>query len=163
MADAYFRAQILDAQTVAHGGTLTGTRLVSAALVTQRGGVSTSSPLLGRFHRALVALKVTAAAAGATDKLDVYVQKDVGKPGDPQWTDFIHFTQVLGNGGAIIQVAELVNDGTNPTAPMHAIQNQALAVGVNHGPWSDDWRIAWTVTDGGTASFTFEVEASLWA
>ncbi len=47
---------------------------------------------------ALFQLDVTAAATEVGDLLDVYLQHSFD--GGTTWDDFVHFTQVLGDGGA---------------------------------------------------------------
>ena len=142
--------------------TSSGTALVSAVAGTgtlNELSVSGYRPKLGRFNRALALLNVTAAATAGGDTLDVYLQKNVGPPSNLVWTDFVHFTQVLGNGGVKQHVAEIAGLVT-PTAAMHAVQDAALSAGVNQGPWSDDWRIKWVVV--GTGTFTFSIALALW-
>ncbi len=104
-------------------------------------------------------LNVTAAATDAGDTLDVYVQHS--SDGGTTYDDFIHFTQVLGNGGAKKFVAHWV--GTiAPTSALHAPADAALAAGVNQGPIGDTLRVKWVIVDAGTAnvSFTFSVTMS---
>lgn len=143
--------------------TSSSTALASAAAGTDTINplsVSANRPQFGRFNRALLLLDVTAAATLAGDTLDVYIQKNVGSKANLVWTDFIHFTQVLGNGGVKQHVAEVTTDAAAPTSAMHAAQDAALAAGVNQGPWSDDWRIKWVVV--GTGTFTFSVAVQAW-
>lgn len=47
----------------------------------------------------IAVLDVTAAGTDAGDTLDVYIDECVDGVGD-QWVNIIHFTQILGNGGA---------------------------------------------------------------
>ena len=104
-------------------------------------------------------LNVTAAATEAGDKLNVYIQSspDSGTTYD----DFIHFTEVLGNGGAVKHIA-VVNFRGAPTSSLHTPNDAALSVGVNQGPVSNLWRVKWVVTDASTdnASFTFSISVS---
>lgn len=135
------------------------TTLVASAARTVSGTAIAAEQSLGLYSRATVLLDVTVAAAAAGDTLDVYIQKNVASEGTPVWTDFVHFTQVLGNGGAKQFVAE-VQATIAPTAALHVVQDAALAAGVNQGPWSDRWRVKWVIA-GATQSFTFSVEAVL--
>lgn len=135
------------------------TTLLASAARTASGTAAAATQGLGRYDRGLLLLDVSAAAAAAGDTLDVYVQKAVGADANPAWTDFVHFTQCLGNGGAKQHVAELVAI-IAPTSALHVVQAAALAAGVNQGPWSDRWRIQWVIA-GATQSFTFSVEAAM--
>lgn len=131
--------------------------LLASAARTASGNALAALGQLAQFRRCLLLLDVTAAAAAVGDLLDVYVQKNVGLDAATAiWTDFVHFTQVLGNGGAKQFVAEITTDGQTPENELHAIQDAALAVGVTQGPWSDDWRIKWVIA-GATPSFTFRL------
>jgi hypothetical protein len=126
-----------------------------------RGSSNTSGRLAkvqaGRFKRATIFLNVTAAATLVGDTLDVYVQKNVGSEDVPVWQDMVHFTQVLGNGGAKQFLAHLLSDTV--TTALGAPQDGTLAAGVANGPWGDGWRVKWVVV--GTGSFTFSVFAHL--
>ncbi|MFN8525116.1 MAG: hypothetical protein U0821_18625 [Chloroflexota bacterium] len=115
---------------------------------------------MGRFERAVMLLDVTAAPGAGTDTLNVYVQKNVGARGTEVWTDFVSFTQTVGGGGTKQHVAEVCATAS-PTSSMHLVQDGQLAAGtVNHGPWSDQWRVK-TVTAGGGSAFTFTLTAHL--
>lgn len=105
---------------------------------------------------AILILDVTVAGTLVGDLLDVYVQHswDDGTSFD----DFVHFTQVLGNGGAKKHLAFWALYGTAPSTPMKAPQDAALAVGVQQGPLGATWRVKWVIANGGgTHSFTFSV------
>lgn len=126
---------------------------------TASGNVTYSDGLLSRYKTALIMLDITAAATAVGDTLDVYVQKNLALPSESAiWTDFAHFTQALGNGGAKQFVAELTQEDI--TSGMHIVQDGALAAGVNGGPWGDQWRVKWVIA-GATPSFTFSVRALL--
>lgn len=119
--------------------------------------------ILGSFEDIMAGvfyLDVTAAAAAAGDTLDVYVQSAVNTSGG--WNDFIHFTQVLGNGGAKQYVATwqpLAAAETDIIAP----QNGAIAVGVVQNIQAFTWKVKWVIVNGGggTQSFTFSLKAEL--
>lgn len=119
--------------------------------------VGTPVMTFGSYRSAMISLVVTSAATLAGDTLDVYIQKNVGPEDSPVWHDFVHFTQVLGNGGAKTHVAQVASDDI--TTPMGALKDAALAAGVESGPWSDRWRVKWVVA--GTGNFTFAVYAQL--
>ena len=75
--------------------------------------------------------------------------------------DFLHFTEVLGNGGVVKHIA-IVNFRVTPTSSLHTPNDAGLSVGVNQGPVSNLWRAKWVVTDASTdnASFTFSISVS---
>lgn len=109
----------------------------------------------------ILVLDVTSAGSVAGDTLDVYVQHswDDGTSFD----DFVHFTQVLGNGGAKKFLAYWLIYGGSPTTPLKAPQDGALAVGVQQGPVGNIWRVKWTIVNGGgTHAFTFSVGVQQW-
>lgn len=105
-------------------------------------------------------LDVTAAATDATDTLDVYI--DFSPDGGTSWVNAIHFTQVLGNGGAKKELAKITaNTGlATPTAPLSiaadaasgAVRNISLFECVRYRSVSVD-----ASTDNG--SFTWSLKA----
>lgn len=135
------------------------TLLASAARTSTGQGTAVTG--LGAYKSATIFLDVTAAATDATDTLDVYVEysPDAGTT----WDNFVHFTQVLGNGGPKQFVAHVNLFGAAPDA-MHAV-GEALAAGsVRQVDFGDRLRVRWEITDGGgggNVSFTFAVKASL--
>lgn len=135
------------------------TLLASAARTSSSTAAVTISNL--QLVRSLVVqLDVTAAATDVGDLLDVYLQHSVD---GTNYDDFIHFTQVLGNGGAKKYLAHWHRDVT-PTTAQHAPNDGALAAGVAQGPVGcSAWRVKWVVVDAGTddASFTFSVKAQV--
>lgn len=98
-------------------------------------------------------LNVTAAAAAVGDTLDVKVQTTID---GTNWTDVCHFTQVLGNGGAVIIYAKLQGD-----AAQAMYTDGALAAGSVRHLFGDQYRVSYTIGDGGAhgQSFTFSVTA----
>ena len=124
-------------------------------------GVSDSIPVsqairaflqAGLFH-----LKLSAAATEVGDTCDVYIQSSCD--GGMTWTDFIHFTQLLGNGGAKSYFAHFTAVGA-PTAALHAPEDAALAAGVKQGAIGDLLRVKWVIVDAtttGNVSFNFGV------
>jgi hypothetical protein len=102
----------------------------------------------------LVELDVTAAAAAVGDTLDVFVQTMLD---GVNWVDIVHFTQVLGNGGAKRYFAVLA-----PNAGQAMFENaSALAVSTIRNILGDQYRVRYTIVDGGAhgQSFTFAVWA----
>lgn len=136
--------------------------------VLQASGVQTASgnsgPLSNHFEvleAAILILDVTVAGSVAGDTLDAYVQHswDEGTSFD----DFVHFTQVLGNGGAKKALGYWLVYGGSPTTPMKAPQDAALAVGVQQGPVGPTWRVKWVIVNGGGShTFTFSVNVQQW-
>ena len=96
-------------------------------------------------------LDLTAAAAAVGDTLDVVVQT---KSDQTNWLDVVHFTQVLGNGGAKRYLA------TISTAVNQAMieVGTALTAGNVRNLFGDEYRCSWTIA-GATPSFTFSVWA----
>ena len=113
-----------------------------------------------RLKSAVLLLTVSVAATDAADTLDIYVQHSVD--GGTTYDDFIHFTQVLGNGGAKKFITSWARD-LAPESELKAPADKTLAAGVLQGPLGGTWRIAWVIVDSGDAnqSFTFKVEAQL--
>lgn len=100
-------------------------------------------------------LDVTAAATEAGDLLDVFVQT---KADGTNFVDVVHFTQVLGNGGAKRFYAKI-----NADVVMTEFENAtALGAAAVRDIIGDEWAIRWAITDvatTGNASFTFSVIA----
>ena len=100
-------------------------------------------------------IDVTAAADDVDDTLNVFIQSF--KHGI--WEDLVHFTEVLGNGGAVKEITEWARD-VAVDAEILAPQDAALAEGVKQGGiLGTDLRIKWVVVDptGADATFTFSV------
>lgn len=96
-------------------------------------------------------LDVTAAQTDATDTLDCFIQVMID---DANWIDVVHFTQVLGNGGAKRHVAKVVAGGALSTFEVAS----ALAAGAERAILSDKLRARWVIVGGvGDGSFTFSV------
>lgn len=96
-------------------------------------------------------LDVTAAATDTGDTLDVFVQTKIGS----SWYDVVHFTQVLGDGGA----KEYVSKVTAGAALTEYETGTALGAAAVRDLCGDQWRARFAITDAGTdnASFTFSV------
>lgn len=113
--------------------------------------------LTNSFSSALFVLDVTAAATEVGDLLDVYI--DVS-PDGTTWINTIHFTQVLGNGGAKKEMAKINNDLLeNPDAVITIAADCGSGVVRNTGvlPYI---RYRSAITDAGTdnASFTYSLK-----
>ena len=101
-------------------------------------------------------LDVTAAATEAGDTLDVFVQTSVD---GVNWIDIVHFTQVLGNGGAKRHVAKILRD----VAEAMFEAGTALAAGAVRNIFGTKFRVRWTIADVatlGNQSFNFSVNAN---
>lgn len=134
--------------------------LASAARGVSGNAVLTKPPNPERIAGGIFMLNVTAAATDATDTLDVYLQSSIDE--GVTYDDFVHFTQVLGNGGAKKFLAEwMARTGApnNPETEMHAPSDAAMAAGVKQGPVGPLWRVKWVIVDpgAGVASFTFSL------
>ena len=99
-------------------------------------------------------LDITSAATEADDTFDLFVQTKIGD----DWLDVVHFTQVLGNGGAKTyyekQNKQLTEAGFESGA--------TLAAGAVRNLVGSDWRVRWAIVDptGANASFTFSVKGA---
>jgi hypothetical protein len=101
---------------------------------------------------------LTAAATDVQDLLDVYVQTLLD---GTNWTDVVHFTTCLGNGGALRYI-EKIETGTSEAG---FEVGAALAAGTVRHLFGDAWRVRWDITESGPASgsgtglaaFTFSV------
>jgi len=128
---------------------------LASAARTPSGSQVVLLPDTGRVRALLAQLDVTAAATESSDTLDVFLQSTL----DGQtWDDFVHFTQVLGNGGVKSFLAKWVRD-VSPTVALAAPKDGTLAAGVNQGPVGNTWRVKRTIVDGGGSptSFTFSL------
>lgn len=135
--------------------------LKSSSTVTDAGSVNVTAVTgLGWASYALFLLSVTAAATGAGDTLDVYI--DTSPDGGTTWVNAVHFTQVIGNGGAKKEWAVVSVSGA-PAATATAVTSDAASGVVRPAVLGDALRVRHTVVDGGSAaqSFTFSVTALL--
>jgi len=97
-------------------------------------------------------LNLTAAATDAEDTLDAYVQTLV----NGVWVDVVHFTQMLGNGGAKRYFAK-VSAGL---AEAMFENGSSLAAGAVRHLCGDAWRVRWVIVDADADGlFTFSVSA----
>ena len=128
-------------------------------ITTAAGAIDTTSGEINvpYDHRAIeFCFDLTAAATDVTDTLDVSIQAFVGG----QWVDVVHFTQVLGNGGAKRYFAKI-----NATAAVTMFENAtALAAGSVRDLVSTRYRVRYVQVDANSnAAFTFTVKATpLW-
>lgn len=100
-------------------------------------------------------LDVSAAATDAADTLDVFVQT---KLDGTNWVDVVHFTQVLGNGGAKRFFAKIETD----TAVTMFENGTALGAAAVRALFGREWRARWAIVDADAdGSFTFSLVAIL--
>jgi hypothetical protein len=106
-------------------------------------------------------LIVRSAGTALADKLDVTIQQshDKNDIDSSAWDEFVAFTQVAGNGGAVQHIAQwtrAVSPETEVRAP-----NTALAAGnVVQGPIGQHLRVVATITDDTTPTFDWKLMAS---
>jgi hypothetical protein len=133
------------------------TLLASGARGATAGTNATAVTGLDAIKRLLVLLDVTAAAAENTDTLDVYI--DVLGPDAATYLNAIHFTQMLGNGGAKKFFAVL--DPSAPGALDIDVTADAAAGAVRPALFGSAVRVRYVIADAGgaAASFTFSVTA----
>ncbi len=116
--------------------------------------------LLSKFEVATFMLNVISATTEAGDTLDVFIDLSLDTV---TWFNGIHFTQVLGNGGAKIFVAQL----TFPTAAVADINVTADgAANSARNLWAPHVRVGWNNTDANAnvnAIFNFQVSVALQA
>ena len=112
----------------------------------------------GERHRFGIVLAVTAAQTEITDLLNVYV--DVS-PDNVTWLNAVHFTQVLGNGGAVSFFAVL--DPSNPPATVTDTTADAAAGVVRPSLFGAYMRARWVIFDGGGAAVSFTFSVAAWA
>lgn len=131
----------------------TNITLQAAAAQTATGNGSAVDGL-GEFEQATWQLELTAAATDVGDTLDVFIQTTVD---GTTWLDIVHFTQMLGNGGAKRYIAK-----TNAAQPLTMIETgTALAAAAVRNLFGDQYRVRWAITDADAdCSFTFSVKAN---
>ncbi|MEK7992897.1 MAG: hypothetical protein AAB403_03735 [Planctomycetota bacterium] len=107
----------------------------------------------------LVQLDVTAAATEVGDTLDVYV--DMAIDDGTKWHNLIHFTQVVGNGGAKTFIACIKNDNPGASA-VFATTSDAAAGATRQIGFGDRIRFRTVTVDAtttGNLSFTYSLKA----
>lgn len=136
------------------------TQLLASAARTASGVSVLPTAVPAGIVAAVFQLDVTAAATAVGDTLDVYIQHTVD---GTNYDDFVHFTQVLGNGGAKRFMARWNGIGAAPESELGAPQDAAMSAGVLQQPVGNTWRVKWVIVDADTddASFTFSVSAAL--
>ena len=112
------------------------------------------------YREMILQLDVTAAATDVGDTLDVYV--DMAIDGGLKWCNIVHFTQVLGNGGAKTFHAIIKNDNPGASA-VFATTSDAAAGATRQVGFGNNLRYRAVTVDAGTAnvSFTFTLKAFL--
>jgi hypothetical protein len=137
------------------GGSLILKGVADATLLTtQTAVVATGSNGIVNLPRPLSGfvceLDVTSAATLVGDTLDVFIQNTLDQ--NAKWTDAVHFSQILGNGGAKRYLDKIV---CNQTVNEFEV-GSALGAGTVRHLFGDQWRCRWVVA-GGSPSFTFTV------
>jgi len=99
-------------------------------------------------------LDVTAAATDADDTLNVFIQTSID---NTNWVDVVHFTEVLGNGGAKRYYAKI----TSAVNTAEFENGAALGAAAVRNIVGDQWRVRFAIVDptGANVSFTFSVTA----
>lgn len=107
------------------------------------------------FEMLAAQLDVTAAATETGDTLDVFVQTTID---GTNWLDIIHFTQVLGDGGAKRYISKI----SASLALTEYETGSALGAAAVRHVFGSQYRVRWAITDASTdnASFTFSVTAN---
>jgi hypothetical protein len=107
---------------------------------------------LGGWQQLHIYLVITAAAAAAGDKLDLYVDSSMDEGGS--WFNVIHFVQILGTTSVPYQALAC----SAGTAATYANVTNDVGAGATPGAWAGDLiRLRATLTDAGGAAFTFGV------
>jgi hypothetical protein len=112
------------------------------------------------FRTALFVLDVSAAATAAGDTLDVYVDTSLD---GITWINAVHFTQVLGNGGAKREIAKLTADPLADPDNVLAVDADAAVTVVRNVGVMPYIRHRSVLVDATTddASFTYSLVALL--
>ncbi len=136
------------------------TTTLLAVTTTVAGAIDTEgdSVRLPRAPNGMVfVLDVTAAATASADTLDVSVQTRIDDGVGATWHQVVHFTQVLGDGGAKQYVEKMTFAATEAGYE----SGSALGAGTVRNLAGDQWRVAWVQVDATTqnAAFTFSVTA----
>jgi hypothetical protein len=106
-----------------------------------------------RLAGGIFLLALASAATAVGDTLDVFLQHS---PDGTLWDDFVHFTQMLGNGGAKNFMATWLGT-VAPATAMRAPQDGVLAAGVQQGPLFPQWRAKSVVVGTGPPNFVFSI------
>lgn len=116
-------------------------------------GTGTAVTDLGEWNQVTAQLEVTAAATAVGDLLDVFLQTSID---GTTWLDIIHFTQVLGNGGAKRYIGKI----DAATALTMYETGTALSAAAVRNIVGDQYRVRWAITSASAPSFTFSVTAN---
>lgn len=128
--------------------------LLASAARTATAGAEGSGLRLANADAYAFVLDVSAAAADVGDTLDVFVQAMLD---GVNYVDVVHFTQVLGNGGAKRYVAKIA-PGAIAQAEFEV--GAALAAAAVRHLAGDLWRVRWAIVDANAnGGFTFGVTA----
>jgi len=107
---------------------------------------------------AVITLDVTAAGTDVGDTLDVYV--DTSVDGGTVWVNVVHFTQLLGTGGAKRETVVINPYGTTVTAPVNTAAD--LASGAVRQIIGDTWRHRIVQVDADSdAAYTITLKMNL--
>ncbi len=130
--------------------------VVQAAITTTGAIASTNTAsvrLPGMVNAIVFVCDVSAAATDTADTLNIKVQTKVD---GTNWVDVIHFTEILGDGGAKRFVAKLL---ANTAETLFADAVLAAGTTVRH-LLGDEWRINYVQVDADAdSSFTWKVTA----
>lgn len=110
-----------------------------------------------QFNQLIFILDVTAAATEVGDTLDVFVDFSWDKS---TWINAVHFTQVLGNGGAKRELAKITKDVLNdPDAVLNIASDASAGVTRNVGipPYIRYRSTIVDVTTTSNVSFTYSL------
>jgi hypothetical protein len=106
-------------------------------------------------------LVVRSAATAAADTLDVTIQQshDKNDIDSSAWDEFVAFTQVVGNGGAV-QVIGQWTRAVSPETEMRAPNTSLAAGNVVQGPIGQHLRAVATVVNNTDPSFDWKIVVS---
>ena len=126
--------------------------MASATYATAGTATTKGFPIPAGTEALLLVLDVTAAATDAADTLDVEIFTSIGAAANKE---ICHFTQVLGNGGALCHIAKIVI----PVAES-MYSYAAITAGSIKNIVGDTISAKYTMVDAdGDGSFTFSVSA----
>jgi len=126
--------------------------IASNTLATAGTATTDGFPIPADCEALLLVLDVTAAATDAADTLDVEIFANIGAAADKE---ICHFTQVLGNGGALCHIAKIVV----PVAEA-MYSYAAIAAGSIKNIVGPTISAKYTMVDAdGDGSFTYSVSA----
>ncbi|HDZ21931.1 hypothetical protein LCGC14_0714580 [marine sediment metagenome] len=135
------------------------TTTLQAATTTAAGAIDTTGSAVGMgipLNGFVFVLDVTAAATDVGDLLDVSVETRIDDGVGATWHQVVHFTQVLGDGGA----KQFVEKITSARIEAGYESGTALGAGLVRNLIGDEWRVAWVQVDADSdATFTFSVTA----